>query len=86
MRPIDERAVAGLFALGGTLFLFLLPLIGLHQFFISDYADQGLSGVAVLLMIAVASSVLLGIWFFWKAMQHLLAHSRAVVDARRRAP
>ncbi len=86
MRPIDQRAVAGLFALGGTLFLFLLPLIALHQFFISDYADQGMSGVAVVLIIAVAGSVLLGVWFFWKAMQHLLAHSRAVVDARRRTP
>ena len=86
MRPIDQRAVAGLFALGGTLFLFLLPLIALHQFLISDYADQGMSGVAVVLIIAVAGSVFLGVWFFWKAMQHLLAHSRAVVDARRRTP
>lgn len=86
MKPVDQRAVAGLFALGGTLFLFLLPLIALHQFFISDYADQGMSGLAIILMIAGTGSVSLGVWFFWKAMQHLLAHSRAVVDARRRAP
>lgn len=86
MRSIDQRAVAGLFALGGTLFLFLLPLIALHQFFISDYADQGMTAVAIVLITAGTGSVSLGVWFFWKAMQHLLAHSRAVVDARRRTP
>jgi hypothetical protein len=86
MKPIDQRAVAGLFALGGTLFLFLLPLIALHQFFISDYADQGMSSVAIVLMLAGTGSVSLGVWFFWKAMQHLLTYSRAIVDARRRTP
>jgi drug/metabolite transporter (DMT)-like permease len=86
MKALDRRAIAGLFALGGTLFLFLLPLIALHQFFISDYADQGWSWVAITLLVVGSVSVLIGVWFFWRAMQHLLAHSRAVVDARRRAP
>jgi drug/metabolite transporter (DMT)-like permease len=86
MKALDRRAIAGLFALGGTLFLFLLPLIALHQFFISDYADQGWGAIALTLIAVLCVSVLVGVWFFWRAMQHLLAHTRAVVDARRRAP
>jgi hypothetical protein len=86
MKTLDGRAVAGLYALGGTLFLFLLPLIALHQFYISAYADQGFGLVAITLLVAGTGSVSLGVWFFWRAMQHLLAHSRAVVEARRRTP
>ncbi len=86
MKALDRRAIAGLFALGGTLFLFLLPLVVLHQFFISDYADQGWSWVAITLLVVGIVSVSIGVWFFWRAMQHLLAHSRAVVDARRSTP
>ena len=85
MKTLDGRSIAGLYALGGTVFLFLLPLIALHQFYISDYADQAFGGVAITLLVAGTCSVLLGVWFFWRAMQHLLAHSRAVVESRRRA-
>ncbi|MEN9772750.1 MAG: hypothetical protein RJA58_1393, partial [Pseudomonadota bacterium] len=52
----------------------------------SAYADQGFGLVAITLLVAGTGSVSLGVWFFWRAMQHLLAHSRAVVEARRRTP
>lgn len=71
---------AGLFALGGTLFLFLVPLVLLHQLLI---ADLSLSGLELILIIAssliILCSIAAGIWCYWKAVLNLTAHSKAVV-------
>ena len=71
---------AGLYALGGTILLFLIPLFFLHQLLISDLSLSGLELMLIIVSgLIISSSIAIGIWCFWKAVVNLTAHSKAVV-------
>lgn len=71
---------AGLYALGGTILLFLIPLFLLHQLLISDLSLSGLELMLIIVSgLIISSSIAIGIWCFWKAVVNLAAHSKAVV-------
>jgi hypothetical protein len=70
---IKPFARAGLHALGGTLFLFLIP-IGLgYQFFAGG---SGSTGLTILVLALSTISAIAGGLFFWAAMLYLIAHSK----------
>jgi hypothetical protein len=71
---------SGLFAVCGTILLFLFPLFLLHQLLISDLSLSGLELMLIIVSgLIISSSIAIGIWCFWKAVVNLTAHSKAVV-------
>jgi lipopolysaccharide export LptBFGC system permease protein LptF len=78
---LGDRERAGLYALGGTLSLFLLPLLILIQFFSSD-TEAGVLSLALVLILC-AALMATGIWCFWKSVKFLLAHSQREAQKRR---
>lgn len=70
-------AKAGLHALGGTLFLFLVP-IGLGYQFFAGGSSSMLLTIAVLALSTI--SAIVGGLFFWAAMLYLIAHSKEKVS------